>query len=461
MNGLGVLQGLVPCWGLPDDAWDVPPEPEVLPEPPAWLEQVPWPTRPLGVGRDGWRLTDAELLSEAEFAQRAVAVAQARWLAVLAEVERRESSVHETSLPTSSWLAAGTAHSARVARREVRMATALERTPQVAVALGAGEVSREQAEAILAGVERLPDSLDAVQRENVVEHLVGLAADFGPTALRRLVNRAVEVVAPQVAEEADRKALERAERAQARDRFLAWTRDDDGGVAFSGRLPAIEGELLINQVTALARGLRKADALAGVATLTRAQANADALALVLAHHARCDGSQLGSGDWARVVVTVDHQHLVDGLGVARLLGSGEPVTAGLVRRLACQAGILPVVLGGASQVLDVGRAQRLFTPAQKIALALRDGGCSFPGCDRPPGDCDAHHLTPWQAGGGTDLDNGVLLCPHHHHLVEPHPNGPPERQWLIDYDPHGKPRFTTPAGANGVRTTRQHARYRA
>ncbi|MFP5415459.1 MAG: HNH endonuclease signature motif containing protein [Actinomycetes bacterium] len=119
------------------------------------------------------------------------------------------------------------------------------------------------------------------------------------------------------------------------------------------------------------------------------------------------------------------------------------------------------MLGGASLPLDEGRAQRLFTPAQKLALALRDGGCSFPGCELPPGDCDAHHVAPWLSGGSTDLSNGVLLCPHHHHLVEPNPNGPPDRQWLIDFDPNGKPTFAAPAGATGVRVTRQHARFRA
>ena len=441
MSDSGV-SGWVPLSGMPDSARDIA------------------PGQPINGVREAWQLTDAELLLAAEEAQRAVSVAQARWLAVVAEVEQRGASVRVESLPTGSWLAAGTSHSARAARNDVRVATGVGRTPQLAAALAAGDLSREQAEAILAGVERLPDALDAAQRDAVVCHLVGLAADFGPTALRRLVNRAVEVVAPEVAEEADRRALERAERSQERERFLSWKRADDGSVSFFGRLPAIEGELLVNHVTAIAKQLRKADALAGVATLSRQQANADALALVLAHHARCDGSSVGSGDWARVVVTLDHDQLVDAVGAAVLLGSGERVTAGQVRRLACQAGIIPLVLGGASLPLDEGRAQRLFTPAQKLAMAMRDRGCAFPGCDRPPGDCDAHHIVSWQAGGATDLGQGVLVCTHHHRLVEPNPAGPPEQQWLIDFDARGRPRFTSPAGSNGVRVTRQHARYR-
>ncbi|MFP5415458.1 MAG: DUF222 domain-containing protein [Actinomycetes bacterium] len=324
-------------WGMPGSPWGGGSASDVLPEMPAWLTELPWPEEPT-IGREAWQLTDAELLLEAEFAFRAASAAQARWLAALAEVERREASLNAMSIPTSSWLAAGPTHSARAAKCDVRVAVQLSRTPRLAAALAVGELSREQAEAILVGVERLPDDLNADQRDAVIDHLVGLGADFGPTELRRLVNRAVEVVAPDVADEADRRALERAERMQQRDRFLSWKRADDGSVAFFGRLPAIEGELLINHVSAIAKQLRKADALAGVATETRQQANADALALVIAHHARCDASSVGSGDWARVVVTLDHRQLVDGLGVAHLLGSGEPICAGRVRRLACQAG---------------------------------------------------------------------------------------------------------------------------
>ncbi|WP_345761064.1 HNH endonuclease signature motif containing protein [Diaminobutyricibacter sp. McL0608] len=79
------------------------------------------------------------------------------------------------------------------------------------------------------------------------------------------------------------------------------------------------------------------------------------------------------------------------------------------------------MFGGASEVLDVGRARRLFTGSQRVALAERDGGCRWPGCDRPPSWTEAHHIDPWAAGGRTDLDDGVLLCRHHHLLL--HNNG--------------------------------------
>lgn len=115
-----------------------------------------------------------------------------------------------------------------------------------------------------------------------------------------------------------------------------------------------------------------------------------------------------------VMVTIGLEQLASGLGVAST-GTGGRITAGEARRLACAADLVPLVLGGPSEVLDVGRAQRLFTPAQRRALAVRDGRCRAEGCDIPAAWSEAHHLEPWVPDGATDLANGVLLCSHHHH----------------------------------------------
>ena len=98
------------------------------------------------------------------------------------------------------------------------------------------------------------------------------------------------------------------------------------------------------------------------------------------------------------------------------------ISPGDVRRLACGAGIIPAVLGGPSAVLDLGREQRLFNRAQRVAMTIRDKGCRAEGCDRPPSWCEAHHFTtPWANGGNTNLSDGVLLCGHHHRLAH-HPH---------------------------------------
>lgn len=97
--------------------------------------------------------------------------------------------------------------------------------------------------------------------------------------------------------------------------------------------------------------------------------------------------------------------------------SGEVLSASAIRRLACEASIIPAVLGGPSSVLDLGYTERYFTPAQRRALAIRDKHCSYPGCTVPPQWCEAHHIEHWCHGGPTDLTNGALLCGRHHTIV--------------------------------------------
>ncbi|WP_309109428.1 DUF222 domain-containing protein [Zhihengliuella sp.] len=89
-----------------------------------------------------------------------------------------------------------------------------------------------------------------------------------------------------------------------------------------------------------------------------------------------------------------------------------------LRELACDAAVLPAVLGGHGQVLDLGRAQRTFTAAQRRALTIRDRGCTFPGCTVPATWCEAHHVIPWHQGGATDVSNGALCCLFHHTLAD-------------------------------------------
>ncbi|MGN7778697.1 DUF222 domain-containing protein [Mycolicibacterium sp. 22603] len=99
------------------------------------------------------------------------------------------------------------------------------------------------------------------------------------------------------------------------------------------------------------------------------------------------------------------------------LGFGGPVSAATAELIACDATLTNVLVDYSGVPLDVGRAERLFTPAIRKALAVRDGGCAHPGCGRPVSWCDAHHIQPWSAGGATSIDNGVLLCRLHHGVI--------------------------------------------
>ncbi|MET9021260.1 DUF222 domain-containing protein [Actinopolymorpha sp. NPDC004070] len=128
-----------------------------------------------------------------------------------------------------------------------------------------------------------------------------------------------------------------------------------------------------------------------------------------------------------------------GGGSARILGlRGEPISVATIRRMACDANIIPVVLGGNGEVLDVGMADRFFTEAQRRALAVRDGShCHFPECQVPERRCVAHHMNPWDSFGPTDLANGVLLCKAHHTFVH-------HRGWQVRMGAHGHPEYIPP-----------------
>ena len=115
-----------------------------------------------------------------------------------------------------------------------------------------------------------------------------------------------------------------------------------------------------------------------------------------------------------------------GVGAAHIEGQTAAVSVQTAMRQACTAGVIPILFDDRGQVLNLGRSQRLFSRRQRIALAARDRGCRFPGCDRPPGWCEAHHINEWDRDHGrTDVADGVLLCRHHHMLV--HNNG-----WRVD-----------------------------
>ena len=114
----------------------------------------------------------------------------------------------------------------------------------------------------------------------------------------------------------------------------------------------------------------------------------------------------------RVLVTAAALEGRRGHGV---MESSESVSITTVERLACAGGLLPVILNGTGHILDMGREQRRYTRRQRQALAVRDGGCMWPGCDRPPSWTEAHHIQHWARDHGrTDLANGILLCRHHH-----------------------------------------------
>lgn len=155
---------------------------------------------------------------------------------------------------------------------------------------------------------------------------------------------------------------------------------------------------------------------------TRKQMQADAFVDICRHALGCDA--VATGPATTVVVRMTLAELETRTGGVTVDGLDRPVSAAAARRIAVDAQVIPAVLGSRSEVLDWGRAKRLFTPAQKLAIAERDGGCAF--CGASPSMCSVHHIDWWvRDSGNTDLGDGVLLCTGCHHRV--HDDG-----WGID-----------------------------
>ncbi len=409
-------------------------------------------------GGEVWRLPDAELLAATSEYLRARAVLQGLGCRLIAELDRRRVTVDEFGVDTSIWLTTTRQLSLRSARAEVAVATVLaDRFTATSDALAAGAVSGEQASAIIRTLAGLPGSLEPSEVRAAEATLLGFAGEFDPAGLTRLARATLEVVAPEVAERAEADRLAREEREATRTRYLRWSADGMGSTLVWGKLPVVDAQMLGEVVDALAAHAPVIDAEGDRVPLESRRA--DALMAITEQYLSDGVAPDHGGDRPRVTVLLGYESLVDGLTGAALLGADEPVSAAAARQLACDADVLPVVLGGRGQVLDVGRTRRLFGNDLRQALTARDRGCVFPGCDRPPRQCEAHHLIPWWAGGSTSLDNGALVCRFHHRLVEPDPQRPEHHQWHLRMSSDGIPEVLPPAHNDPERRPRRHHRF--
>ena len=401
-----------------------------------------------------------------------VALEAADRLATLAavlvgECEAYGSDVAATGLPAVSWLA----DTRRMTRREgwavLHLGRDLRSFPLIRAAAEAGGVSPQQVRAITQVLADLPDDLDAVQRERAVASMVGFAADFDSRGLSTLSGHLLEVIAPEVVDRLEAERLERQERRARRNRSLSFSPDGQGGVRIRGLLPVAGAQTLIGQIEAIAeagrrRALDALDPLAEEVTLTMRRA--DALMALAQGAALHRDAPVHGGDRPQIVVTLSWERLEEMAAGAQIVGTGDAISAGELRRLCCDADLVPVVLGAGSEVLDVGREHRLVTGPIRTALTVRDRGCVFPGCDRPPAACQAHHIVPWQAGGVTSLENLVLVCAHHHGIVEPGivdpGSGPVTRRWEVRLGEDGIAEVLPPVHVDGDRRPRRHQRFR-
>ncbi len=299
-------------------------------------------------------------------------------------------------------------------RRDLALAEALDqRWALVAAGLGQGDLNVAQARVITHALEELPtDKVSADLLSKAEAHLVAQAAHFGPRELRVLGRRILEVLAPEIYEQHEAEQLAGEERRARRRTSLVSTRLGEGTTRITINVPDAVATRLHTYLEAFTsprhQGTGEADRI-GV-DRKRGQAFCSLMEVLDPKRLPAHG-----GDATTLIVTVSLDALRQELGTGEL-GPADKLTASEVRRLACTARIIPAVLGAKSEVLDLGRSSRLFRPAQRKAMIIRDRECRAEGCTIPAAWCEAHHWgRPWAQGGRTDLNDGLLLCSWHHH----------------------------------------------
>jgi hypothetical protein len=374
-----------------------------------------------------------------------------------------------TSSP--AWLAQATRRRRGECFADGHLAQALEGSfAATGAAVRAGRVNPEQARVIVRAVQALTaefDDLPAGTHGRAEAHLIELAAVLDAAALAQAGKRLFEVVCPEAADRVEGEKLARDEARARRLAHLSMSDQGDGTVVGRFRLPTVHARLLkkaLETITAPRNwppattptspgtgpgtgtgplgpfGTPGASGAPGVAGAgagvgqDHASRMGQGLMHLLEHHLDTGSLPSSQGSAFTLVVTLSLEALLDGIGVAGL-DTGGRISAGEARRLACTAGLIPMVLGSDSVPLDLGREARLHSKHQRIALAHRFHGCAAHGCDRPPGWTEVHHKHPWSQGGRTDLDNGIPLCPTHLRMADR-----PEA-WQMDTRPEGTDTF--------------------
>ena len=355
-------------------------------------------------------------------------------LRVLAAADRSDLAADTAATSTTAWLAQATRQTRAGAHADVQLAQALDGPfGATRAALADGLVDVDQARVIIRAIQQLPDTVEAQDRGRAEKHLIDLAGQNDAKTLRLLGRRVFEVLDPDAADEQEGRRLQAEEDAAARKTYLQVCDNGDGTHTGRFKIPTLHAAMLTKMLSGFTNPRhRTGTGRVSTAALSRPELLGQAFCELLERYP-ADRLPKAGGTSATVTVLMDYDKLTTGLGAGHL-DTGQPLSAASARRLACDAGLVPVVyrkaLAGPSVILDVGRQTRLHTEPQRTALAVRDQGCTATGCDRPPGWCHAHHDTPWAAGGPTSIDNGRLLCPFHHRKahspnydMQRHPNG--------------------------------------
>lgn len=378
---------------------------------------------------DRWARIEAELdaIALSEYARQSPSQAQrtatdARRIAsrVSTHVGAAVRAVQTTApgKTASQKLARGFGNDQRAARRELKDADTLSNASLTEQAAADGTIGHRHATVIGRALQDLPPDATPEQREFAERALIRDAGHLSPDDLARRGRRITDQFKPEEQVDADEDALLRRREALARARTSMQLWDNhDGTWGFRGIVPELHGRILKTILDAYTAPRRSHldPAADPFDPLGKKQGKAFCQMLEVVP---TDKLPTSGGTPIRIVVTIDETKLRSKVAAATL-ATGERLSAGELRRLACNHRILPMVLGGDSVPVDLGRASRLFSKDQRDALAVMDGGCTAPGCDRPASWCEVQHTEPWAAANGpTDLAKGTLHCNACHHTAD-------------------------------------------
>ena len=310
--------------------------------------------------------------------------------------------------------------------------------PVTATALREGALGADHVDVIAKTLRGLPLHVPDADREAAERTMVDAARSLDARTLAKVGER-VRAVLDQDGTPPD----DREPDAPACELHLSTKRN--GRIVIRGEFDQESSALIAAVISPLARPRPSDDT--GPDQRTTAERQGDALVEVLRLAADTGSLPGEGGEKPHLLVTIPLQTLRDGIGHAALDGVGHVSAAG-ARRIACDARIIPAVLGSRSEPLDLGRAAYVVPTAIRRALILRDHGCAFPGCDRSYRWCHSHHVRHWADGGPTELDSLVLLCGRHHRLIHHSP-------WDCEIR-NGQPEFRPPAFVDATRTPRHN-----
>ncbi|QGG41811.1 HNH endonuclease signature motif containing protein [Aeromicrobium yanjiei] len=405
-----------------------------------------------------WSLTAAELREVATAVQRTRTGLDALASRLAGAAEAMGLPKEDGAASTSAWLADLTGVSKAEAGRLVGLArVTTSNTEATRAAWAAGTISTDQAGVIMRAIDALPDWCGDEERGDAEAHLIQLAGHHNLDDLKRLANRVLEVIDPDGADEVLGKQLAEQEKRAWDATRLAMRARGDGTTRGTFVIPDQFADTLRAAVEGIAAPRRNAEnavrhamSIDDLTSLPHAQRLGLAF-LELIEHMRKDALPQAGGLAATVTINVDLDKLRSGLGTATT-SSGAEVSVATAQRIACNAHLVTLYLDSDSRVADLGMSKRLYDRYQRLALAARDRGCVWAGCDRPPSWCEAHHLTFWSEDGPTDLDNAALLCHFHHHLLH-------EGEWSARMAPDGVVEVVPPPRVDPEQVPRRHARF--